>query len=1391
MPPTTRALWLFLGATAEHRFVAAHGGHDYEDNADHSKQHSKELITSTRKLFGREGKLVASTTGSKRTRQLAKKKQNVVQDHDQEEVADDALDLEYPVELRFIGKHERRLDAEQKNVPAQQHPPLRKHHLREDSDLLNVEMSVGSRTFDVVLRKNRNLLPATAKHVMHYANGRTVEEPLATRNCYYQGDAVEKGDSLTSTNKDSAPLRGLLAASTCEDGLSGMLRLQVPGEATRRVLTLKQGSSPTASTDKKLYKNKGEQDEVSTHKLRLLTSERVNHYVEDVRQYFSPPASQTRQLLEEKANADAISDENEEYTKAKRKVVKDEFHRVTYATYEERRRSLTAAATTKYVEALVVNDKTRYALFGGTAANMNTMKDHGISVMNEVNTMYVNEDSSNGFTYDIRIVLVGMHTYIDADPYEAAVEKIGSETEVGSLLDLFNEWGRSSLEAGTLQHHDNRVLLSGRDFDGSTIGLAGVSAMCKVSQSGNINMCKNGASEVTDCAAVVAHELGHNFGMNHDGSGSNSACPTSGFVMEAVGNGNPNTEFSSCSTNNINTFFANSYGDYGLCIENPPTQVLGDPVCRNGLVEAGEDCDCGAADCSAKDPCCNGNTCRFAQPTYQCSDATGPCCGSCMFRNASENFVCRAKKNADCDIAETCAGGTQECPRDTYIYPGKACTDTHKGDSYSGSCMVGVCGSMNKTCSVDVQNMFAESTQKNWDMSTTCERYNDPCGTVVCHEKNTTETTCGQFFALHGKQMAVPDGMPCWHKSNPWDVREGMCFGGKCTLPSALAVSGVCGNGGIDFGEQCDCGDGGALADPCCDCATCRLKAGKVCSALETCCDAATCQYKTAGTVCRAAVDATCDTEETCSGSSGICPSDTGKLWGTSCTYSDGAASTCYAKKCVESKNAQCKRVTSETDTVRDAYYAASQPDDDGSSCAALTCCAGLSCKNLRTSRIFVVDGVRNTIFLGGAITGTNMVNGDENLDYTKQVPGSKLCIRQEYFTPKTASDCGANLYFEQSIGDCVACDSACATDCTGPGPFDCVGSCANNAAKDSRGMCPPFDRSGTTSATPAETAAPTTTYAPSGSTTTTIAGAATTTAATTIASGSGGNGATTIAASATTVSGSITEQAATTLAATSTTSLPTTTTTTTTTAATGTYRQKLTTQMTVPAGATSATLLNNTAFVGALKSGIASMFEAGGISESDIVINSITVSSRRQLYSENGELEGEDGSVRVREYIDIDGNNVIERTRNLEAAEDASSPRRSLATKGLEIDYSVVATDSNEAAAIVSMAALNSTALSSRFTTHVGAAITTAGIASDFAALSVSAVATTSSPNAGSTASPSSSSAFGGRRGSSTSTALSLLLAYIGTAWLVLCMAGSSKWFGGGVFGRSRRSVS
>eukprot|EP00930_Biecheleria_cincta_P046300 TRINITY_DN3192_c0_g1_i6.p1 TRINITY_DN3192_c0_g1~~TRINITY_DN3192_c0_g1_i6.p1 ORF type:complete len:1041 (+),score=103.50 TRINITY_DN3192_c0_g1_i6:366-3125(+) len=705
---------------------------------------------------------------------------------------------------------------------------------------------------------------------------------------------------------------------------------------------------------------------------------------------------------------------------------------------------LLAGAGTKYVETVVVIDHQRFQAFGGQAG-LTALAAHSAAVMNLVTTIYRTSPTNGAqFPYTIQVVLTGMHTFIDGDPWENTVTMQGTETDCSSLLSLFNNWGSQQQEAQLLMPHDNRVLLSGRDFDGNTVGLAGVSAMCDKTRSGNVNMCGTTESEKAQCAAVVAHEMGHNFGMRHDDGTSN--CPQSGLIMEAIGGGAASTQFSSCSAAYLVDFFSSNgaYDENGQCLENSPTQVYGDPVCANGFVEAGEDCDCGSSDCSSVDPCCDGTTCRFANPSYQCSSLMGTCCDSCMFVAQSENRVCRAARNS-CDLPETCPGGTAECSRDVFAYPGSSCTI----NGFAGLCSSGRCSSLQSTCSVDITRDF----QGSWDSSSTCAAYNDECNNLVCHNASSSEEyDCGQSFFSHGKQMPVPDGTPCWFNADPVGTRRGMCHLGMCKQPHALAEVPHCGNGGIDFGEQCDCGSGN---DPCCECSTCQLKVTSQCSSLEPCCDPATCGFKPPGSVCRA--EATeCDLPEVCSGTSGTCPFDIGKGWGESCT-SHGVASTCYGKSCLTSLDAQCANKTAGARPF--ARKETSGAVGSSHNCHALTCCEQCThytgnylvngeavtdpvicqgCMQSTSSSTFTVNGQSSTIYLSAPMEGSILSNN------------STLCRGSEAVTPN--SSCTAGYFLVTSIGKCLACDMSCNT-CTGPTNFDCTGAC-RFGSRDSRGAC-------------------------------------------------------------------------------------------------------------------------------------------------------------------------------------------------------------------------------------------------------------------------------------------------------------------------------------------------
>ena len=183
-------------------------------------------------------------------------------------------------------------------------------------------------------------------------------------------------------------------------------------------------------------------------------------------------------------------------------------------------RRLAVGATQKYVEVLAVNDYTRYVSFGGNSGAVTTMAASTAAIMNVVTTIYRNPTGTDTTwtNINVQVVLVGQHSFTSADPWEGTVMSTANSATIAngnvdssSLLDKFNTWVDQSAEAGAVVAHDNHVLISGRDFEGSTVGLAGVSTMCGGARSGNVNM-QMGSSSANVVAAVVAHEMGHNFG---------------------------------------------------------------------------------------------------------------------------------------------------------------------------------------------------------------------------------------------------------------------------------------------------------------------------------------------------------------------------------------------------------------------------------------------------------------------------------------------------------------------------------------------------------------------------------------------------------------------------------------------------------------------------------------------------------------------------------------------------------------------------------------------------------------------------------------------------------------------------------------------------------------
>ncbi|KAB1257582.1 Disintegrin and metalloproteinase domain-containing protein 9 [Camelus dromedarius] len=264
------------------------------------------------------------------------------------------------------------------------------------------------------------------------------------------------------------------------------------------------------------------------------------------------------------------------------------------------RRRRAVLPQTRYVELLIVVDKEKYDTMG---RNQTAVRAEMIRLANCLDSMYI--------MLNIQIVLVGLEIWTNGN-------LISLNGGAGDVLKSFVEWREKFLI--TRRRHDSAQLILKKGF-GGTAGMAFVGTACSRSHAGGINVFGQIAVEIF--ASIVAHELGHNLGMNHD-DGRNCHCVVKSCIMNSGASGSKN--FSSCSVEDFENFIL-KYG--GNCLLNipKPAEAYSPPFCGNKLVDPGEECDCGTPKECESDPCCEAKTCKlksFAKCAY------GDCCHKCQ-----------------------------------------------------------------------------------------------------------------------------------------------------------------------------------------------------------------------------------------------------------------------------------------------------------------------------------------------------------------------------------------------------------------------------------------------------------------------------------------------------------------------------------------------------------------------------------------------------------------------------------------------------------------------------------------------------------------------------------------------------------------------------------------
>lgn len=369
----------------------------------------------------------------------------------------------------------------------------------------------------------------------------------------------------------------------------------------------------------------------------------------------------------------------------------------------------------KYLELYLVADHREYMKM---KQDMGELRKRMFEVVNFVNMAYK--------PLRTFVALVGLEVWSRGD-------LITITPPAGANLDAFMKWRNTELVK--IKNHDNAHLISGIDFEGATVGLAFIGTLCSGHSVGVVQDHNERAIAV---GATLAHEMGHNLGMDHDDS---SACVCSGdsCIMAPSLSWNVPRSFSSCSGINYEKYLLKRTPS---CLLDKPhyKSLVAPPVCGNGFVEAGEQCDCGPMEeCSNR--CCNATTCQYSEGS-QCAE--GECCEDCKILPRSRE--CRRKAD-ECDLAEYCDGKRAVCPEDVFAVNGLPC-DRGLGYCYNGQCpqrpqqcqkMYGPAAIEAKSSCFDQNTRgtyYAFCKRLSYDQFIPCQKQDVFCGKLFCQNGN-------------------------------------------------------------------------------------------------------------------------------------------------------------------------------------------------------------------------------------------------------------------------------------------------------------------------------------------------------------------------------------------------------------------------------------------------------------------------------------------------------------------------------------------------------------------------------------------------------------------------------------------------------------------------------
>ncbi|XP_040386526.1 disintegrin and metalloproteinase domain-containing protein 9-like isoform X1 [Cygnus olor] len=310
---------------------------------------------------------------------------------------------------------------------------------------------------------------------------------------------------------------------------------------------------------------------------------------------------------------------------------------------------------TRYLElALVANQE----LFKANSYNETLMLHLFISISNLLNTVYRR--------MKLQVVISAVEMWTRGD-------QVTATHSLAQTLQFFTTWCQRDA-AGRIEY-DHVELLLGQHY--AERGFAWKGMMCQPNSVGVVSF--PGQDTISD-VMTLAHEIGHSLGFDHDDAKQfhdqfcNCNCTHRGCIMRS----SPGSclAFSNCT---MREYYDEVIRKNKPCLFNIPSlKPFLFELCGNGVLEKGEECDCGTDEACLESGCCFSSSCLLA-PGASCY--RGECCHKCQFQPAGK--VCREYRST-CDLPEYCNGSSATCPVDVFKQDGTPCGDNDR--CYEGQC---------------------------------------------------------------------------------------------------------------------------------------------------------------------------------------------------------------------------------------------------------------------------------------------------------------------------------------------------------------------------------------------------------------------------------------------------------------------------------------------------------------------------------------------------------------------------------------------------------------------------------------------------------------------------------------------------------------------------------